>query len=83
MCNLPLTALCICVTPHETVPVQLERFESEQLQNDWVPGYQYQYDEDDFHFQPETITIMPTQRKYICSTLYRIKVAKNFHGTPI
>ena len=50
--------------PHETVPVQLERFESEQLQNDWVPGYQYQYDEDDFHFQPETITIMPTQREY-------------------
>jgi len=41
---------------------ELQRYESEQgYQNDWLPGYQYQYDEDDYHFQPQTITIMPTK----------------------
>ena len=29
-----------------------------------MPGYYHQFDEDDFNFQPETITIMPTKREY-------------------
>merc|ERR1711936_600411 len=37
------------------------RLESEEgFQNDYVPGYYHQFVEDDFNFQPETITIMPT-----------------------
>merc|ERR1711936_159253 len=40
---------------------ELRRLESEEgFQNDYVPGYYHQFVEDDFNFQPETITIMPT-----------------------
>ena len=43
---------------------QLRRLESEEgFQNDYVPGYYHQFVEDDFNFQPETITIMPTTRE--------------------
>ena len=44
--------------------IQLQRLESEEgFQNDYIPGYYHQFDEDDFNFQPETITIMPTKRE--------------------
>ena len=44
--------------------IQLQRLQSEEgFQNDYLPGYYHQFDEDDFNFQPETITIMPTTRE--------------------
>ena len=57
---------CIMLISEYSNDFQLQRYESEQgYQNDWMPGYQYQYDEDDYHFQPQTVTIMPTKRKYL------------------
>ena len=34
------------------------------FQNDIMPGYQYQYDDDDYHFIPRSITILPTRGEY-------------------
>jgi len=41
---------------------ELKMLDSQEgYQNDWTPGFHYHYDEDDYHFQPQTITIMPSQ----------------------
>ena len=34
---------------------------NQDVQNDVIPGYHYQYDEDDYHFQPKSITILPSK----------------------
>lgn len=43
--------------------LQLERQEEEGYMNDWIPGFHDQFDEDDYHFQPKSVSILPSKRK--------------------
>ena len=41
--------------------LQLKRTSTLDFQNDIMPGYHYQFDDDDYHFQPRAITILPAK----------------------
>ena len=40
---------------------KLKRTSTMDYQSDIMPGYHYQFDDDDYHFQPRSITILPTR----------------------
>ena len=43
--------------------MQLERASDRGMQNDQIPGFNLQLDEDDYHFQPHSISILPSEGK--------------------